>query len=205
MENISLSRDILDLEWNDTTFKVFIWLLFNADEEGQIETSIRELSRKTNHSEREIRTALKRMGATHKTTQQTTHQKSVITILDYDSYLQNSNTKGHTKRHTKRHTENEEKETIEERKNKFMWNVAEVGKGVYPNEMLRAFFDYWTECNPNGQRMRFEMQKVFDIKKRLVTWNNNNNQKTYGSKRTNARVPIERIVEAGRAWAEVIK
>ena len=36
--------------------------------------------------------------------------------------------------------------------------------------MIRAFFEYWTEKQPKGKKMRFEMQKVFDIKKRLVTW-----------------------------------
>lgn len=44
---------------------------------------------------------------------------------------------------------------------------------TYTKEMLRAFYDYWTEKNEGGRKMRFEMQKVFDIQKRLVTWHNN--------------------------------
>ena len=52
----------------------------------------------------------------------------------------------------------------------------------YPKEMLRAFYDYWTEMNEGGRKMRFEMQKVFDIKKRLVTWKKNESNGKFTSK-----------------------
>jgi hypothetical protein len=38
--------------------------------------------------------------------------------------------------------------------------------------MLRAFYNYWTETNKAGTRMRFELQPVFEIGKRLATWAN---------------------------------
>jgi len=62
--------------------------------------------------------------------------------------------------------------SLDEREKEFMELVAK-NLDSYPKEMLRAFYDYWTEKNEGGRRMRFEMQKVFDIKKRLVTWKNN--------------------------------
>jgi hypothetical protein len=40
----------------------------------------------------------------------------------------------------------------------------------YGNTMCKEFFDYWTESNANGKKMRFEMEKVFDLKRRLATW-----------------------------------
>lgn len=43
----------------------------------------------------------------------------------------------------------------------------------YPEKMLKNFCDYWTESKPKGRKLRFEMQKVFDIKRRLVTWARN--------------------------------
>lgn len=98
--------------------------------------------------------------------------------------------------------------TIDERKNDFMQEVADNGVEKYGQEMCREFFDYWTESNPNGKKMRFEMQKVFDIKKRLATWNKNNFKKqNYGSNQYNNPrsvdyVSTERIVAAGRAMAE---
>ena len=96
--------------------------------------------------------------------------------------------------------------TIEERKNEFMQLVADNGVEKYGQEMCRDFFDYWTESNPNGKKMRFEMQKVFDVKRRLATWNSNNfKTNKNGNQRSNGDIPIERIVEAGRAWANTIR
>lgn len=92
--------------------------------------------------------------------------------------------------------------SIEERKKDFMQSVADNGLEKYGQEMCREFFDYWTESNPNGKKMRFEMQKVFEIKKRLATWNKNNLKKqNYGNKRDFGNVSTERIIAAGRAMA----
>lgn len=40
----------------------------------------------------------------------------------------------------------------------------------YSQAMLQKFFQYWTECNHNGRKMRFEMEKVFEMARRLATW-----------------------------------
>lgn len=60
----------------------------------------------------------------------------------------------------------------EKRANDFM-NLLAQYLDTYSKETLRAFYDYWTESNPNGKKMRFEMQKVFDVKRRLATWRRN--------------------------------
>ena len=56
---------------------------------------------------------------------------------------------------------------------------------TYGKPMIREFFDYWTERNKSGTRMRFEMENVFDIPKRLARWKlnnyNNNNAQSYGT------------------------
>jgi len=44
---------------------------------------------------------------------------------------------------------------------------------TYPKEMLKDFFDYWSESNKSKTKMRFEMQPTWDIKKRLATWAKN--------------------------------
>lgn len=62
--------------------------------------------------------------------------------------------------------------TIEQRASEFMDKVAKHLNG-YSKEMLRDFYDYWTEKNEGGRKMRFEMQKVFDIGRRLKTWDSN--------------------------------
>lgn len=62
---------------------------------------------------------------------------------------------------------------LSSRKRRFGLQLAEK----CPNETketLRAFYDYWTEHNDGGKKMRFEKEKVFDIVKRMRTWNKNN-------------------------------
>jgi len=42
--------------------------------------------------------------------------------------------------------------------------------GTYENEMVKCFFDYWSELNKSGTKMRWELQQTFEISKRLATW-----------------------------------
>ena len=61
------------------------------------------------------------------------------------------------------------KKTIEEREKEFgLELVPYIDK--YGKEMIRKFFNYWTEKNPKGTKMQFEMKRTFEISKRLVTW-----------------------------------
>lgn len=69
--------------------------------------------------------------------------------------------------------------TIEERAIDF-WNELERYKGSYGREMLQAFYNYWTEYNEGGRKMRFEQEKIFNIQRRLATWASN--EKKFGRK-----------------------
>ncbi len=75
------------------------------------------------------------------------------------------------------------KKTIEERKNEFWHKCLDIYNGnVIDNlewKLLNEFFEYWTEISPNAKKMRFEKEKVFDIKKRLERWKRN--QKTFNN------------------------
>ena len=58
---------------------------------------------------------------------------------------------------------------MEFRKEKFYQSlVPYVAK--YGKDMVRAFYDYWTEKTYGGRKMRFEKQQAFEISKRLATW-----------------------------------
>jgi hypothetical protein len=61
------------------------------------------------------------------------------------------------------------KKQIEEKKLKF-YNDCKPYLVKYPKEMLRAFYNYWTEMNKSGTKLRFELQQTFEISKRLATW-----------------------------------
>ena len=43
-------------------------------------------------------------------------------------------------------------------------------KQTYSINMLKSFYDYWTEPNHSKTKMRFELEKTFDIERRLKTW-----------------------------------
>ncbi len=45
----------------------------------------------------------------------------------------------------------------------------------YPESMLNKFVSYWTELNPSKTKMRYELQKTFEISKRLATWASRDN------------------------------
>ncbi|MFD2600193.1 hypothetical protein ACFSQ3_14640 [Sphingobacterium corticis] len=72
--------------------------------------------------------------------------------------------------------------SLEDRKISFTEKLAAF-TGVYSKDTLNEFYFYWTEKNENGKKMRFEMQKVFDIKRRLATWSKNEKQKFNGTSR----------------------
>lgn len=58
---------------------------------------------------------------------------------------------------------------LEKRKLKFFEEALEY-IDQFPEEMINKFCRYWTETKRMGKRMRFEMQKTFEIKRRLDTW-----------------------------------
>lgn len=65
------------------------------------------------------------------------------------------------------------KEDIDSRKLKFAHTLKEFNS-TYSREMLKEFYEYWTETNENGKKFRREMQKTWSLKLRLKKWNDNN-------------------------------
>jgi len=44
----------------------------------------------------------------------------------------------------------------------------------YGKEMIRKFYDYWTEPNKSNTKFKQELQKTWDVKRRLDSWSSNN-------------------------------
>ena len=64
-------------------------------------------------------------------------------------------------------------EKIEKRKLDFEKSLVpymEGHGGKYSGDMLRAFADYWTEPNRSNTKMRFELEKTWELGRRLSTW-----------------------------------
>ncbi len=43
----------------------------------------------------------------------------------------------------------------------------------YPAQLLQDFYNYWSEPNRSNTKMRCELQKTWDTKRRLATWARN--------------------------------
>ena len=114
-----------------------------------------------------------------------------LTICNYESY-QSEETKSETQMKRKRNADEthltpikegkknkESKEGKEDKLNERKLKFAETLKdfsSIYPREMLKEFYEYWTEPNQSGTKFRKEMQKTWDLERRLKTWANNNNK-----------------------------
>lgn len=61
------------------------------------------------------------------------------------------------------------KKNIEERKREF-YNSLLPFVDVYGKEMLRDFYEYWSEHGAKDRKFRMEKQKSFSIELRLKTW-----------------------------------
>lgn len=48
--------------------------------------------------------------------------------------------------------------------------------GEYSPKMVREFFNYWSEPNATMYKMRFEMQKTWELSRRLATWASKNTE-----------------------------
>lgn len=59
--------------------------------------------------------------------------------------------------------------TLAEREMAFYESIRPFA-AKYPVEMLRAFFDYWSEPQRSGTKMRFELQPTWELSRRLATW-----------------------------------
>ena len=61
------------------------------------------------------------------------------------------------------------KKSIEERQKEF-YNELIPYVDTYGKNMIRSFFNYWSQVNKNGKKMLWEMQQAFELPKRLSTW-----------------------------------
>lgn len=80
--------------------------------------------------------------------------------------------------------------TLELRKSKFIEDLNPF-VDTYGKEMVRKFFDYWSELNKSKTKMRWELEKTFEISKRLVTWSSRD--KTFSPKQEQDTMPQPKL------------
>jgi len=68
---------------------------------------------------------------------------------------------------------------------------------TYSKETIREFCDYWTEPNKSNTKFRQELQKTWDTKRRLQTWDKNNfNNKSNGKSKITDNEQFKQITDA---------
>lgn len=172
---IKLHRAIVNWEWykDSNTMRLFIHCLLKAQyrdgelkgqkiPRGSFVTGRHVLASELGLSVSKVRTSLDKLMKTGelRVIENKALVGTIFEVVNYNSYQFEPEVKTVGK-------------TIQQREVAFRDSlVPYVDK--YGKTMIRAFFEYWTESKTNGKKMRFELQKVFDVKKRLVTWSKNN-------------------------------
>lgn len=65
--------------------------------------------------------------------------------------------------------EEHDAELTEKRRQKF-YNSLVPYVQQYGKQMIREFYDYWSELNKSRTKMRFEMERTWELSRRLATW-----------------------------------
>jgi hypothetical protein len=84
------------------------------------------------------------------------------------------------------------KEDINTRKQDFYKSLIPF-LDTYSKDLLKDFFEYWTEHDVNDKKFRREKEKSFSISLRLKNWNKNTkkfNQKSYAKKEKKSAAQI---------------
>lgn len=171
MDSFKISKeqyfDLMKLD-RVNAVNLFLYLLVNADDNGALIVSIRKISSELDIGLRTVRTILKKLYATKLVTHQVTHKGSSVTINNIDCYK------------ITKPTSDTPSDTLEVRKHAFGEKLIPYME-QYGKALIREFFDYWTEHNENGKKMRFEKEKTFEISRRLARWSKNNSSNNKSS------------------------
>ena len=168
---------------------------------SEIDKETAELERKQAKSEKMRQLVMKRWHKdTSVDTSVDTSKKSTDTSLIIKYKEENINTKDiNLKDNIKKERESEKRKkepkppkkqdthsAIEARK-KVFYNSLVPFVTTYGRDMIRSFYDYWSEFNRSQTKMRFELERTWQSSRRLATWasrDNNFKSRNNGTDRT---------------------
>ena len=82
----------------------------------------------------------------------------------------------------KNNNNNNNNNNISNRRDEFVFEVLSFD---YDESILNGFIDYWTEPNKSNTKMKYELQKTWETKRRIKTWANN--QKKWDKPKSNIK------------------
>ena len=185
-----LENPILNRSRVYSNFEAWIWLRLKANhkdnkfmlgselvkvKKGSMITSQKKLCKQFRWGSTKLRNFLKVLQKDKMLLLETNTQSTQITICNYDSYQDSQTSKKTQTTHAQRthntRTTTNNKDNNVNNVNNIITNKEYLEK--YGYNMLKAFVDYWTEKNSRGKKMKYQMEKTFDIDKRLNTWSKN--------------------------------
>lgn len=155
---------------------------------GQMKTSLGLLSEATGLSKMTLRTCTKKLKDWELIDTESCNRHTIVTIRNYDDYFYEEKPMEPPKKEEKKasltpppvkeQTEEQAKpmktkEEIagdtEKRMAKFYQELVPYVES-YGKDMIRQFYDYWSETNKSKSRMRFEQQTTWNLNLRLQRW-----------------------------------
>lgn len=154
---------------------------------GQFTTGRNQLAIETGINRSKIERILKKLEKIeHQIEQQTSSTNRLISIINWHEY-QDSEQQNEQQVSSDRATSEQQvstpkelknikneriKENIDVRKQKFALTLTPFLE-TYGKEFLNDFYKYWTEPNTSNTKFRRELEKAWDLKRRLETWAKN--------------------------------
>ena len=179
-------------------FEAFVYMLLQANHKdnkavignqiikvrsGSFVTSQKKLMKEFRWGSTKLRAFIKMLEDDKMIVSKSNTYSTMITITNYDSYqnLQTANKlqsesnqktnklQSKTNNNTNNINNVNKKDKETEFYNLVLLELKKTNMDV-PDQTIDEFCSYWTERNLNGTKMKYEMQKTFDIKRRLQRW-----------------------------------
>jgi hypothetical protein len=160
---------------------------------GQSLFSVMTWQKRWGWSRQKVRTFLKLLQSDSMIEQNTTSKTTILTICNYDIYqsLQPIKQPALNQHLTSTQPALNHKQEYKNERNKeiiFRESVLKFN-GSYPEKMLEDFIRYWTEPNKSRTKLRFELEKTWEIGRRLATWASRDKSIIYENNRRGPRDP----------------
>jgi len=179
---IQLDNDILSKFPRPRDGLILVYLMARAVD-GVVTTTYQQIAKDTDYSVKQVRSSLAVLESQGQTKGMVRAGLGVeITLCETVDCKPKKSLQGRP-----RADQGKTESKVEKRKADF-YNSLIPYLQQYPKELIRAFFDYWSELNKSRTKMRFEGEKTWETDKRLTTWANNEKkyEKPTGNNRASA-------------------
>lgn len=195
---IKLYRKLAEWEWyqDSSMVHLYIHILIHANfeekiwrgvnvERGQLITGLQSLNFATGISIQSLRTCLNRLIKTNEIVVKSTNRFTIITVCKYEDYQVSENDTNKQTTNEQQTTNNQSTTTkniknLKKEKNNIINSIESLKKSIEPfvekygRVMCNNFYSYWTEPTPGGVKVKFQLEKTWDTKRRLERWSQNN-------------------------------